>query len=195
MKLLLFSDLHCDSPPRSGLVELAAARTSPSAPATSGKCVARVGVCIDVLKRPALPDRRRARQQRVARRTARCLSRLGQAFTFCTATASTINGVHFFGLGGGVPVTPFGSWSCDFSEDEAAELLKDFPPGGVLVSHSPPKGCLDVDGERHESRQHNRCAISSWRSSRRWSCAGTFMRAGAERKSDGHDGRERRAGE
>ena len=44
-----------------------------------------------------------------------------------------------------MPVTPFGSWSWDFSDLEAAELLKGFRPGGVLVSHSPPKGCLDVD--------------------------------------------------
>jgi Icc-related predicted phosphoesterase len=57
----------------------------------------------------------------------------------------TIGGVSFYGLGGGVPVTPFGSWSYDFSEDQAEELLKDFQPGGVLVSHSPPKGCLDKD--------------------------------------------------
>jgi uncharacterized protein len=57
-----------------------------------------------------------------------------------------IDGVAFFGLGGGVPVTPW-SWSFDFSEDEAAEKLAACPPGGVLVVHSPPKGY--VDGDRH----------------------------------------------
>ena len=60
-----------------------------------------------------------------------------------------IDGVSFFGIGGGIPITPFGSWSYDFSEDEALQLLKNCPPGGVLISHSPPKGILDIssDGE------------------------------------------------
>jgi len=63
----------------------------------------------------------------------------------CTAPVSKFRASTSFGLGGGVPVTPFGDWSWDFSEVEASELLKGFVPGGVLVSHSPPKGCLDVD--------------------------------------------------
>jgi Icc-related predicted phosphoesterase len=62
----------------------------------------------------------------------------------------TIEGMSFYGIGGGIPITPFGSWSYDFSEDEAAQLLTDCPSGGVLISHSPPKGILDIasDGRR-----------------------------------------------
>lgn len=55
-----------------------------------------------------------------------------------------LQGIKFFGLGGGIPVTPFGSWSWDFSEEQAEVLLKDFPDHGVLISHSPPNGILDV---------------------------------------------------
>src|SRR5262245_20507719 len=51
-----------------------------------------------------------------------------------------------FGIGGGIPVTPFGSWSYDFSEVEAERLLRNCPVGAVLVSHSPPKGAVDVTG-------------------------------------------------
>ncbi len=58
--------------------------------------------------------------------------------------AVTLGGVAFFGIGGGIPVTPFGAWSYDFTEVEAAALLADCPAGGVLVSHSPPKGAVDV---------------------------------------------------
>lgn len=54
-----------------------------------------------------------------------------------------INHVIFFGIGGGIPVTPFGSWSWDFTEDEAEILLSRCPHNAVLVSHSPPKGILD----------------------------------------------------
>jgi Icc-related predicted phosphoesterase len=59
-------------------------------------------------------------------------------------SAITIAGVTFFGLGGGIPITPFGDWSYDFTEEQAAELLAGCPPGCVLVSHSPPKGAVDL---------------------------------------------------
>jgi Icc-related predicted phosphoesterase len=54
-----------------------------------------------------------------------------------------IQGQLFFGLGGGIPVTPFGSWSWDFTEDQAEILLNKCPKNTVLISHSPPKGILD----------------------------------------------------
>jgi uncharacterized protein len=61
-----------------------------------------------------------------------------------------IGGVAFFGLGAGVPTTPW-DWSFDLSEEEAAEKLAACPAGGVLVVHSPPKGY--VDGNRHLGSQ------------------------------------------
>ena len=51
-----------------------------------------------------------------------------------------IDGVPFFGIGGGIPVTPFGDWSFDYTEDDARHMLRECPTGAVLVSHSPPKG-------------------------------------------------------
>jgi Icc-related predicted phosphoesterase len=62
--------------------------------------------------------------------------------------AVEIEGVQFFGLGGGVPPTPF-PWSFDLSEDEAAAKLESCPEGAVLVVHSPPKGYLDEAHGRH----------------------------------------------
>lgn len=56
-----------------------------------------------------------------------------------------VEGLSFYGIGGGIPVTPFGSWSYDFSEKEAEALLADCPEGAVLVSHSPPKDVVDRD--------------------------------------------------
>jgi Icc-related predicted phosphoesterase len=56
----------------------------------------------------------------------------------------SIAGVEYYGLGGAVPVTPFGDWSYDMTEAEAGELLASCPAGAVLVSHSPPKGVLDT---------------------------------------------------
>lgn len=58
--------------------------------------------------------------------------------------STTVDGMTFFGIGGGIPTTPFGDWSYDFSESEAEQLLRPCPAGCILVSHSPPKGVLDV---------------------------------------------------
>jgi Icc-related predicted phosphoesterase len=62
--------------------------------------------------------------------------------------SAEIDGVTFFGLGGGVPVTPF-PWSFDLSEREADERLENCPEGCVLVVHSPPKGYVDEGHGRH----------------------------------------------
>lgn len=64
-------------------------------------------------------------------------------------TGVVIDGVDFFGIGAGVPVTPFGSWSFDLTEEEAEGLLESCPPGGVLVSHSPPWGHVDESAGAH----------------------------------------------
>jgi uncharacterized protein len=53
-----------------------------------------------------------------------------------------LDGTSFFGLGAGVPVTPW-DWSFDLSEEEAEGELADCPDGAVLVLHSPPKGHVD----------------------------------------------------
>jgi uncharacterized protein len=62
--------------------------------------------------------------------------------------ALQLEGARFFGLGGGVPPTPF-PWSFDLNEDEAAAKLESCPEGAVLVVHSPPKGYLDEVHGRH----------------------------------------------
>jgi Icc-related predicted phosphoesterase len=64
-------------------------------------------------------------------------------------TGCEIDGVQFWGLGGAIPVTPFGAWSYDLTEERAAELLAGCPEGGVLVTHSPPFGHVDGTGGRH----------------------------------------------
>ena len=55
----------------------------------------------------------------------------------------TVDGLRLFGVGYGVPVTPFGDWSCDLTEAEAAELLDRCDAADILIAHSPPKGYGD----------------------------------------------------
>jgi Icc-related predicted phosphoesterase len=58
-----------------------------------------------------------------------------------------IDGVSFFGLGAGVPVTPW-DWSFDLTEDEAARMLAGCPEDCVLAVHSPPRGHVDVSSSQ-----------------------------------------------
>jgi Icc-related predicted phosphoesterase len=64
------------------------------------------------------------------------------AATVLHGEATELDGLSFFGLGGGVPETPW-DWSFDLTEDEAAARLDGCPEGAVLVLHSPPKGHVD----------------------------------------------------
>ena len=70
--------------------------------------------------------------------------------TVLHGTSAEKFGYNFYGIGGGIPVTPFGSWSYDFTEEEGRELLKDFKENSILITHSPPFGVLDLNG----SNQH-----------------------------------------
>jgi uncharacterized protein len=65
-----------------------------------------------------------------------------KAATVLHGEGTEIDGVDFFGLGGGIPTTPW-DWSFDLTEEEAEAKLAGAPEGGVLVVHSPPKGHLD----------------------------------------------------
>jgi Icc-related predicted phosphoesterase len=58
---------------------------------------------------------------------------------------TTIDGVEFFGLGAGIPVTPW-DWSFDLDDEAATEMLAGCPEGAVLVLHSPPKDHCDSAG-------------------------------------------------
>ena len=52
--------------------------------------------------------------------------------------------LHIFGLGYGIPQTPFGEWSCDLSEDHARSYLDQCGQVDILILHSPPKGVADT---------------------------------------------------
>jgi uncharacterized protein len=67
------------------------------------------------------------------------------AATVLHGEATEIDGQTFYGLGAGVPVTPW-DWSFDLTEEEAAGMLSECPEGAVMVVHSPPKGYVDSSG-------------------------------------------------
>jgi uncharacterized protein len=65
------------------------------------------------------------------------------AATVLHGETAEIDGRSFFGLGAGIPVTPW-DWSFDHTEERAEEMLSECPEDAVLVLHSPPKGHVDA---------------------------------------------------
>jgi Icc-related predicted phosphoesterase len=149
MKLLLFSDIHSDRRAASNLVE-----RSEDVDVVVGAgdyCIARRGLdqiiqALRKIKKPTVLVPGNSESEKEL--NAVCLS--WENVCVLHGRQVEIDNMLFYGIGGGIPITPFGSWSYDFSEDEASELLQDCPAGAVLVSHSPPKGFLDLssDGRR-----------------------------------------------
>jgi Icc-related predicted phosphoesterase len=71
------------------------------------------------------------------------------AATVLHGEGATIAGTEFFGLGAGIPVTPW-EWSFDLDDGAATEMLAPCPEGAVLVLHSPPRGHCDASADGSE---------------------------------------------
>lgn len=67
------------------------------------------------------------------------------AATVLHGDGTTIAGTEFYGLGAGIPVTPW-DWSFDLDDEAATEMLAACPQEAVLVLHSPPQGHCDANG-------------------------------------------------
>jgi Icc-related predicted phosphoesterase len=67
------------------------------------------------------------------------------AATVLHGEGTSIGGTAFFGLGGGIPVTPW-DWSFDLADEAATEMLAGCPEDAILVLHSPPKDHCDSAG-------------------------------------------------
>ncbi|HEY2052817.1 MAG TPA: metallophosphoesterase [Solirubrobacterales bacterium] len=85
------------------------------------------------------------------------------AATVLHGEGTTIDGVEFFGLGAGVPTTPW-DWSFDLAEEEATAMIAAAPEGCVLVLHSPPYGhCDGGDPDTHFGSQALLAAVEEKR--------------------------------
>ncbi len=143
MKLLLFSDIHSNIRAASNLVDL-----SDDVDVVVGAgdyCIARRGLdeIIEVLKKIKKPTVLVPGNSE-SKKELNTACRSWENVHVIHGSQVVIAGTPFYGIGGGIPITPFGAWSYDFTEAEALELLRDCPSAVVLVSHSPPKGILDL---------------------------------------------------
>jgi Icc-related predicted phosphoesterase len=146
MKLLLFSDVHRDINKCQKLVELAHTEAIDVVVGAGDFGSFRRGLeavisTLSKISKPAIlvPGNSESDTELLE------ACQTWPAATVLHGTGTTVDQVNFWGIGGGIPVTPFGPWSFDFTEEAAKALLADCPPAAVLVSHSPPKGVVDRD--------------------------------------------------
>ncbi len=148
MRLLLFSDIHRDADAARSIVERSA--DADALVCAGDLAVMRQGLqeAVDILATAAPPTVLVAGNGESDEELRAACAGWSNAHVL-HGSGCEIGGVSFWGLGGGVPVTPFGSWSFDLGEDDAGVLLRGCPEAAVLVTHSPPWGHVDDTGGRH----------------------------------------------
>ncbi|UWQ92122.1 metallophosphoesterase [Rhodobacteraceae bacterium M382] len=140
MKILAFSDLHLNANRAADLVSASA--EADLVIGAGDFCNVRMGLSdamalLSGLKAPmvAVPGNAESAQE------LRAAALPGT--TVLHGEGGCFGGLNIFGLGYGVPETPFGSWSCDLSESQAAQMLDACTAADILIAHSPPKGIAD----------------------------------------------------
>ncbi len=152
MKLLLFSDVHRDL---SAVRQLVAQASDADVAVCAGDlAVMRAGLreVVDALSAISIPCVLVPGNGESDTELADACAHWAESHVL-HGSGVEIDGTMFWGIGGAIPITPFGDWSFDLTESEGEGLLSDCPAGAVLVSHSPPYGHVDeVDGQHLGSR-------------------------------------------
>jgi Icc-related predicted phosphoesterase len=144
VKLLAFSDLHRDLGQAAELVAMAAEADVVIGAGDFASVHEGLGETIEALvaiETPTVLIPGNNETEQALREAAADWS----AATVLHGSGITIDGIEFYGLGAGVPVTPW-EWSFDLEDDAATSMLEACPEGAVLVLHSPPQGHCDANG-------------------------------------------------
>ena len=135
IRLLLFSDVHCD---RGACERLVAAAEDVDVVIGAGDfCTMRrnlntpIGLLRQIEKPTVLVPGNAESYEEL-----RNACQVWPSARVLHGTQTTVGELVFHGIGGGIPVTPFGSWSYDFTEEQATDLLFECPPECVLVTVS-----------------------------------------------------------
>jgi Icc-related predicted phosphoesterase len=142
VRLLAFSDLHRDLDQAASLVERSSEADAVIAAGDFASIHKGLVETIDVLKPISVPTVL-VPGNNETEDALRAACEGWDASTVLQGQGAEIDGTQFFGLGGGIPVTPW-DWSFDLDEGQARERLAACPEGAVLVVHSPPKGHCDT---------------------------------------------------
>jgi uncharacterized protein len=142
VRLLAFSDLHRDLDQAVGLVERSSEADVVIAAGDFASVHKGLEETIDAL-RPISAPTVLVPGNNETEDALRAACEGWDAATVLHGQGAEIDGTQFFGLGAGIPITPW-DWSFDLDEDQAAERLAACPEGAVLVVHSPPRGHCDT---------------------------------------------------
>jgi Icc-related predicted phosphoesterase len=142
LKLLAFSDLHRDLGQARELVERSADADVVIAAGDFASIHEGLEETIDVLRTISVPTVLVPGNNETEDALREAAAGWAAA-TVLHGEATEIDGVEFFGLGAGIPITPW-DWSFDLSEEDAEERLRACPDDAVMVLHSPPSGHCDV---------------------------------------------------
>lgn len=144
MKLLAFSDLHCDLDQAEKLVEQAREADVVVGAGDFGSVHKGVEATVGSLKEIQAPTVLVPGNNETEEEL-RAAASGWDAAIILHGSGTEVDGVSFYGLGAGIPTTPW-DWSYDLDESQAEQMLAECPEGAVLVVHSPPKGHADQSG-------------------------------------------------
>ena len=149
MKILAFSDLHRDLDTAASLVEMAPEADLVVGAGDFASVHEGLDEAIEALSGIETETVLVPGNNETVDELRDSVGRLWPAAKVLHGERTEVDGTSVFGLGGGIPVTPW-EWSFDLDEGQAAQLLEALPAGGLLVVHSPPKGHCDKSaGQEH----------------------------------------------
>jgi uncharacterized protein len=143
VRILAFSDLHRDLEQAATLVEMSAAADVVIGAGDFASIHEGLGEAIEALSPIAVPTVLVPGNNETEEALREAAAGWGSA-TILHGDGTEIDGVEFYGLGAGVPITPW-DWSFDLDDEAAAEMLAPCPEGALLVLHSPPQGHCDTN--------------------------------------------------
>jgi uncharacterized protein len=146
VKLLAFSDLHRDLGQAATLVEMSAEADVVIGAGDFASVHEGLGETIDALAGIETPTVLVPGNNETADALRAAAGSTWPTATVLHGEGTAIQGVEFFGLGAGIPVTPW-EWSFDLDDEAATALLEPCPEGAVLVLHSPPRGHCDTSAD------------------------------------------------
>ncbi|MGN6586297.1 MAG: metallophosphoesterase family protein [Solirubrobacterales bacterium] len=148
MRILAFSDLHRDLTQGAKLVEMSAEADVVIGAGDFASVHKGLEETIDALSGIETPTVLVPGNNETAD-ALRAVAADWSSATVLHGEGTTIDGVEFYGLGAGIPVTPW-DWSFDLDNEAATEMLSACPEGAVLVLHSPPRDhCDSAGGDSH----------------------------------------------
>lgn len=164
MKILAFSDLHCDLEATQRIVDASGSADVVVGAGDFGVKGENTTQTLELLRQIEAPVILVAGNH----------DDLDELSNFCApwtngyflhGNSVEIKGQPFFGLGCEIPRRSDFAWNQTISEGEAAGLMKHCPVGSVLVTHTPPLGYCDLQrGGSHEGSQSILNAISKYKS-------------------------------